>query len=102
MKRNSLQLILIFVAGVVFARPVLLAAQTPRQDSEAHALWLDGRNLYDDFKFAEAEKKFREALQKYPKSDQIDRQAYYLILTLEKLNRISEARAEIQTFLRNY
>jgi tetratricopeptide (TPR) repeat protein len=102
MKRHSLKLIFIFVAGVVLARPTLIAAQTPQQDREAHALWLDGRNLYDDFKFAEAEKKFREALSKYPKADQIDRQAYYLILTLEKLNRITEARAEIQTFLRNY
>ena len=59
-------------------------------------------NCYNDGNFADAEKKFREALTKYPKSDQSDRSAYYLIITLEKLRRFQDARTEIENFHRNY
>ena len=65
-------------------------------------LFSEGRDLYDDGKFFEAEKKFREALTKYPRAEKSDRTAYYLITTLVKLGRVAEARTEIQNFNRNY
>jgi tetratricopeptide (TPR) repeat protein len=102
MKRTSLVLILTVIAGVAFAQPPLVAGQVSRQDTEALNLFSQGRDLYDDRKFPEAEKKFREALSKYPKAGRADRTAYYLIITLEQLRRIPEARAEIETFQRNY
>jgi len=77
-------------------------AQTPQQNSDARKLFIEGRDLQDDGKLAEAEKKFREALAKYPKADQSDRTAYYLISTLTKLGRVTEARTEIENFRRNY
>src|SRR5678815_1198098 len=68
----------------------------------ARTLFVEGRDLWDDGKFADAEKKFREALMKYPRAEQSDRTAYYLITTLIKLNRPGEARTEIQNFYRSY
>ena len=55
-----------------------------------------------DGNLAEAEKKFREALTKYPKAEQSDQTAYYLINTLVKLARLQDARTEIEQFRRNY
>jgi tetratricopeptide (TPR) repeat protein len=102
MKRNSLILSLILAAGVVMAYPTAGIAQTPRENSEALTLFRAGNELYTDGHYPEAEKKFREALTKYPKADQSDRTAYYLIITLEKLRRFSDARTEIQNFHKNY
>jgi tetratricopeptide (TPR) repeat protein len=68
----------------------------------ARNLFNEGRDLYDERNYAEAEKKFREALLKYPKADQSDRTAYYLITTLEKLRRVQDVRNEIEKFHSNY
>jgi tetratricopeptide (TPR) repeat protein len=103
MKWNSYVLGLALAVGVVFAQsPVAAAQTTSRQDTEANKIFIDGRNALDDGNHAEAEKKFREALTKYPKADQSDRTAYYLIITLEKLRRFADARTEIQNFHKNY
>jgi tetratricopeptide (TPR) repeat protein len=99
MKRNSLILSLILAAGIVAVHPQAGTAQTT---SEARKLSNDGIELYNDGNFADAEKKFRETLTKYPKSDVADRSAYYLILALEKLRRYQDARTEIENFHRNY
>ena len=69
MKRNSLILSLILAIGAAVAHPAAEMAQSPRENSEARKLWSEGNDLYNDGNFADAEKKFREALTKYPKSD---------------------------------
>jgi tetratricopeptide (TPR) repeat protein len=65
-------------------------------------LFLEGRDFWDDGRFVDAERKFREALAKYPRAEQADKTAFYFITCLIKLGRIDEARAEIQHFNRNY
>ena len=110
MKWNSFLLSLLLAVGVAIAHPSPGTAQTPapapvqaaRESPEAHKLFVEGRDLHDDGKYADAEKKFREALSKYPKADQSDRTAYYLITTLEKLRRVLDARIEIDNFRKNY
>ena len=102
MKWNSLILSLILAAGVLVAHPQAGMAQTTKDNTEARRLYNEGRDLFDDGNFADAEKKFREALAKYPKSDQADRTAYNLINTLEKLRRYQDANSEIENFYRNY
>ena len=102
MKWNSLILSLILAIGAAVAHPAAEMAQSPRENSEARKLWSEGNDLYNDGNFADAEKKFREALTKYPKSDQSDRSTYYLIITLEKLRRFQEARTLIENFQRNF
>ena len=102
MKWNSLIVGLVLAAGVVVAHPQAGMAQTTKENSEARRLWNEGNELFNDGNFADAEKKFREALTRYPKSDQADRTAYYLINTLEKLRRYHDASSEIENFYRNY
>lgn len=102
MKRNSLILSLILAAGILAVHPQAGMAQTTKENSEARRLWNEGNELYNDGNFADAEKKFRETLTKYPKADQSDRTSYYLIVTLEKLRRFQDARTEIENFHRNY
>jgi len=90
------------IAGMLLAIPPQSHAQTPSQNAAAKALFVEGRDFWDDGKFADAEKKFRDALTKYPRAEQSDRTSFYLITTLIKLGRIDEARGEIQGFNRNY
>ena len=93
---------LTLVAVLAAVHPLRAMAQSPAQNSAARALFLEGRDFWDDGKFVDAEKKFREALTKYPKAEQSDKTAYYLITTLIKLNRIPDVRTEINEFGRNY
>jgi hypothetical protein len=102
MKPNSLILSLILAAGAVAACPSVGIAQSARDNAEARRLWAEGNEFYNDGNFPEAEKKFREALTKYPKADQSDRTAYYLIITLDKLRRFQDVHTEIENFHRNY
>ena len=106
MKRNAcirtVALSLSLASSVLFAHPSAVIAQTPRENTEARKLWTEGRDLYDEGNFVDAERKFREALNRYPKSDQADRTTYYLIVTLEKLRRYRDANAEIETFHRSF
>src|SRR5262245_12096517 len=102
MKWNWLISSLILAIGVLAAHPQVGIAQSAQENSEARKLWSAGNELYNDGNFVDAEKKFREALTKYPKSDQADRSAYYLIITLQKLRRYQDANSEIESFHRNY
>ena len=102
MKRNSFVLDLVLAATMAVAYPSAGISQTPRQNSEARRLVADGVEFQYDGRFAEAERKFREALTKYPKADQSDRTAYFLIDTLVKLGRFQDARLEVERFYRNY
>ena len=82
----------------------LSADPTFAQDTTdpARTLFIAGRDLLDDGRYVDAEKKFREVLAKYPKSDQADRTDYYLITTLVKLGRVNEALTQINAFQKNY
>ena len=102
MKKNSFVLDLVLAATMVVMYPSTGISQTPRQNSEARRLVAEGVEFQYDGRFAEAEKKFREALTKYPKAEQSDRTAYYLIDTLVKLGRVQDARLEIERFRKNY
>jgi tetratricopeptide (TPR) repeat protein len=102
MRRNAIVLSLIIATGWIAASPRQVQAQSRAQNDPARVLFLEGRNLWDDGRFADAEKKFREALTKYPKADQSDRTAYYLITTLIKQGRFADAWTEIENFNRNY
>jgi len=102
MKWNSFLLSLVLATAAIGVRPSPGHAQSNQQNSEARKLFIEGRDLQDDGKLADAEKKFREALTKYPKSDGADRTAYYLISALVKLGRASDARKEIDNFRKNY
>jgi hypothetical protein len=90
------------MAGTLVTVLPQLHAQTPSQNAVAKTLFVEGRDLWSDGKFADAEKKFREALTRYPRAEQSDRTSFYLITTLIKLEKIDEARSEIQGFNRNY
>jgi TolA-binding protein len=104
MKSNSL-LISFVVAVLLLATPPQLRAQsTTRQQNNALArvLSLEGVNFFDEGKFVDAEKKFREALTKYPDAEGSDRTSFYLLSTLIKLGRTVEARSEILNFNQTY
>src|SRR5262245_30069362 len=77
-------------------------SQTQAPADPARALFLAGRNFWDDGRFAEAEKKFREALAKYPTSENADRTGFYLIETLIKMGRTPEALAEMNKFFTSF
>jgi tetratricopeptide (TPR) repeat protein len=102
MNRYSLACCLTFAAVLAVAHPSPGIAQTPGENSEARRLFNEGVEFQHDGNLVEAEKKFREALRKYPKAEQSDKTAYYLIDTLDKLRRIAEARVEIDNFRKNY
>jgi len=102
MKRNVLLRAFIVVVIMIAAVSPHVQAQSPASSTPDQTLFSEGRNLWDDGKFSEAEKKFREALTKYPRAEKSDRTAYYLITTLVTLGRAAEARKEIQSFNRNY
>jgi tetratricopeptide (TPR) repeat protein len=102
MKRDPLVCSLIIGLGLALAQPPRAIAQTPRENAEARKLFNEGTEFQKDGNFVEAEKKFRAAVRRYPKAENSDRTAYYLIDTLTKLKRIQEARTEIDSFRRNY
>jgi outer membrane protein assembly factor BamD (BamD/ComL family) len=102
MKRYSLTWSLIVVTAIVVANPSAGIAQTPRENSEARKLFTEGADLQHGGNFVEAEKKFREALRRYPRAEESDKTAYFLIDTLYRLRRVQDARTEIEIFRRNY
>ena len=102
MKWHLFSISLILATGVAVTHPSQGLAQTPRENAEARRLFNEGVALQDRGNLAEAEKKFREALTKYPKAERSDQTAYYLINTLEKLARLHDARTEIEQFRKNY
>jgi tetratricopeptide (TPR) repeat protein len=101
MRRYASLLNFTIVMSCILAVPLQSRAQTAPNPG-ARALFVEGQTFWDVGKFVDAEKKFREALTKYPKAEQSDRTSYYLITTLVKLGRVAEARTEIQNFYRNY
>src|SRR6267143_909820 len=74
---------------------------TPFAD-EARQAFNAGQMLYDEDNFAEAEKKFREVVQRFPRHAIADRADYYLIRTLTQLGKRLEALSRINAFGRTY
>jgi len=74
---------------------------TPLAD-EAREVFNAGQRLYDEDNFAEAEKKFREVVQRFPRHAIADRADYYLIRTLTQLGKRLEALSRINAFGRTY
>src|SRR3989475_1559052 len=74
---------------------------TPLAD-EAREVFNAGQRLYDEDNFAEAERKFREVVQRFPRHAIADRADYYLIRTLTQLGKRLEALSRINAFGRSY
>ena len=102
----------IWVALGALAVPRIVSAQTlimqvPRHfvtpyGDEARDIFNSGQRLYDQDNFADAEKRFREVIQRFPGHIITDRAEYYLIRTLTQLGRRAEAITRINGFARTY
>ena len=102
MKRQASVWVLIVAAGFMVAQPTVGFSQTAKDNTEARQLFNKGVEFQINRNYADAERTFREALRKYPKAENSDRTAFYLIETLMKLRRVQEARAEAENFRRRY
>jgi TolA-binding protein len=104
MKSNSLLISFVIAVLLLATAPQLRAQSTTRQQNNALArgLFLEGVNFFDEGKFVDAEKKFREAVTKYPDAEGSDRTSFYLLSALIKLGRTGEARSEILNFNQTY
>jgi len=74
----------------------------PKLLDQARDLFNAGQEYYDEGKFAEAEKRFREVIQRFPQNVIADRADYYLIRTLKQLERKTEALSRIDAFGKSY
>jgi TolA-binding protein len=90
------------LAIVFLAAGLAASAQSPQQNAAARGIFMQGRTLWDRGEFAEAEKKFREALNRYPRAEHADRTAYYLITTLIRQGRAADALQQIEGFPARY
>src|SRR5688572_10887895 len=95
MKSNSLVFIFAMTVTLLTGAPQL-RAQSP--EHRAREIYVEGRNLLDDGSYVDAERKFREAIAKYPNASQPDRTTFYLITSLIKQGRTADALAEISSF----
>jgi len=111
MKSNSLLMTFTIAASLLVGAPQLQAQtrgqQTPAQNAQAQndqarVLFGQGSDLWYAGNFVDAEKKFREALRRYPTAQYSDRTSFFLIATLIELARADEALSEIQKFNRAY
>src|SRR6266850_6814580 len=74
----------------------------PKLLDQARDLFNAGQEFYDEGKFAEAEKRFREVIQRFPQNVIADRADYYLIRTLKPLEKKNEALTRIGAFAKSY
>src|SRR5262249_29435519 len=71
-------------------------------DRAARELFNVGQKFYDQFRYSDAERTFREVIQKYPKSSIADKAGYYLIRTLSQTGKRVEALEQINAFPKSY
>ena len=104
--------LLVVVLGVMAVSPALSAQPAFPVDfrnrfaavvfDDARNLFNAGQSFYDEGRFVEAEKEFRELIRKFPRNAIADRADYYLIRTLKQLGRKNEALTRIDSFARTY
>src|SRR5881409_753467 len=109
-KRISKSLLLAF--GVLAVSPTMFAQPVFPVDfknhfaaavfDDARELFNAGQGLYDQGRFLDAERKFRQVVQRFPKNAIADRADYYLIRTLKQLGRKNEALTRIDAFAKTY
>lgn len=71
-------------------------------DRAARELFNVGQKFYDQLRYPDAERTFREVLQKYSKSAIADKAGYYLIRTLFQSDKRTEALEQINAFPKSY
>lgn len=69
---------------------------------QARDVFNAGVILFDEGRYADAEKKFREVIRRFPKNAIADRTEYYLIRSLVKLGKVPEALNQIGSFTKIY
>jgi tetratricopeptide (TPR) repeat protein len=69
---------------------------------EARQVFNAGLTFYDQYRFADAENKFREVVRRFPKNPIADRADYYLIRTLAQVGKRVEALSRIDAFAKQY
>src|SRR2546423_12222960 len=69
---------------------------------EARSICNAGQQFYDQSRYVQAETRFREVVQRFPKTVIADRADYYLIRTLSQAGKKAEALARINAFAGRY
>ncbi len=68
----------------------------------ARDLFNAGQKSYDEDRYTEAERTFRQVVQRYPKNSIADKAEYYLIRTLAQLGKRNEALSHVNQFAAAY
>jgi len=71
-------------------------------DRMARELFNTGQRFFDQLRFSDAERTFRDVIQRYPKSSIADRSDYYLIRILSQNGKPAEALERINSFSKSY
>jgi HEAT repeat protein len=69
---------------------------------EAREVFNAGQRFFDEYRFTEAENRFRDIIRRFPKNPIADRADYYLIRTLMQLGRKNDALSLINEFSKQY
>jgi len=69
---------------------------------EAREIFNAGQAFFDEYRFSDAESKFREVIRRFPSNPIADRADYYLIRTLSQVGKRPEALARINMFAMRY
>jgi tetratricopeptide (TPR) repeat protein len=84
------------------AQTRVLRIQSLVAPDEAREIFNAGQRFFDEYRFAEAETKFRDVIRRFPKNPIADRADYYLIRTLVQVGKKNEALSRIDAFARQY
>ena len=84
------------------ARPPVFQRNLLEPADPARDLFSSGQKFYDQYRFADAERIFRQVTETYPKSSVADRAEYYLIRTLRQTGKRAEALNRINAFRKTY
>jgi HEAT repeat protein len=69
---------------------------------EARDIFNAGQRFFDEYKFGDAENRFREVVRRFPANAIADRADYYLIRTLAQVGKQKEALTRIDGFAKQY
>ena len=102
---RSLKKCILIFAAVFAMTPGLFAQRSfvePSSGDPARELFNTGQSYFDQFRYADAEKTFREVIARYSRSTVADKAEYYLIRTLCQIGRTDEALNRINLFPKAY